>query len=150
MQQEELEAVLGGVFSQLNMSMQQYRLQRLVMQMKQKEQLPNWPDGLVEPVILTGLEALGREADVSRVQAALQFLQGMPQEVLGYVKFDELLGKAFYGLNLPDAVRSEAEVQEMQQQQQMMAAGAQAMAAGGQEAATQAAQQMMQQGAIDG
>ena len=152
MQQEELEATLGGVFSQLNMSMQQYRLQRLVMQMKQMEQLPNWPDGLVEPVILTGLEALGREADVSRVQAALQFLQGMPQEVLGYVKFDELLGKSFYGLNLPDAVRSEQEVQEMQQQQQMMAAGTQAMAAGGQETATQAAQQMMQQqqGATDG
>ena len=143
--QEELEAVLGGVFSQLNMSMQNYRLKRLIMQMKQKEQLPNWPEGLIEPTVLTGLEALGREADVSRVQAALQFLQGMPPEVLGYVKFSELLGKAFYGLNLPDAVRSEAEMQERQEQQMMNEASGQAMTAGGQEAAQQAAQQMMQQ-----
>ncbi len=69
----------------------------------------------------------------------------MPPEVLGYVKWTELLGKAFYGLNLPDAVRTESEMQEMQQQQQMMQAGGQAMAAGGQELATQAAQQMMTQ-----
>ncbi len=145
MQQEELEGTLGGVFSQLNMSMQQYRLKRLIMQMKQKEQLPNWPDGIIEPVVLTGLEALGREADVTRVQAALQFLQGMPPEVLGYVKFDALLGKAFYGLNLPDAVRSEQEMQEMQQQQMQQQAGGQAMAAGGEEMARAAAQQVMQQ-----
>ena len=96
------------MYSQLNQTMQRKRLERLVTQMKANGQLPNWPDGLIEPTILTGLEALGREADVNRVQMALQFIQGMPPEVLGYIKFDELLGKAFYGLNLPDAVRSEA------------------------------------------
>ncbi len=142
---EELEGALGGVYSQLNQTMQFRRLKRLIVQMRENEQLPNWPEGLIEPTILTGLEALGREADVTRVQAALQFLQGMPPEVLGYVKWNELLGKAFYGLNLPDAVRTESEMQEMQQQQQMMQAGGQAMAAGGQELATQAAQQMMTQ-----
>ena len=143
--QEQLEATLGGVFSQLNQTMQLRRLRRLITQMREMEQLPQWPDGMIEPTILTGLEALGREADVNRVQAALQFLQGMPPEVLGYVKWTELLGKAFYGLNLPDAVRTEQEMQEMQQQQQMMQAGGQAMAAGGQEMAQQAAQQMMAQ-----
>ena len=146
---EELEGSLGGVFSQLNQTMQQTRLQRLLIQMKANEQLPNWPEGMVEPTILTGLEALGREQDVNRVQAALQFLQGMPPDVLAYVKWTELLGKAFYGLNLPDAVRTEAEMQEIQQQQQqqqaMMQAGQQAMAAGGSELATQAAQQAMSQ-----
>ena len=50
----------------------------------------------------------------------------MPPEILPYVKFDSLLSKAFNGLDLPDAVRSQAEVQEMQQQQmqqQMAMAG---------------------------
>ena len=112
--------------------------------MKANNQLPNWPDGMIEPTILTGLEALGREQDVSKVQAALQFLQGMPPDVLSYVKWTELLGKAFYGLNLPDAVRSEAEMQQQLQQQMMMQAGQQAMAAGGSELATRAAQQMTQ------
>ena len=149
-QQEELEATLGGVYSQLNQTMQRKRLERLVTQMKANGQLPNWPDGLIEPTILTGLEALGREADVNRVQMALQFIQGMPPEVLGYIKFDELLGKAFYGLNLPDAVRSEAEMQEMQQQQMMQQAAGSAMQAGGQAGAQavaqQAAGQMMNEG----
>lgn len=128
---EELEGTLGGVYSQLNQDMQQARLRRLVLQMKRNKQLPDWPDGLVEPVILTGLETLGREQDITRVQTALQFLQGMPPETLTYVKFSELLGKAFYGLNLPDAVRTEAEVQQIQQEQmrqQAMMAGAQQMA----------------------
>lgn len=147
--QEELEGALGGVYSQLNQAMQQTRLRRLIMQMKANAQLPNWPEGMVEPTILTGLEALGREQDVTRVQAALQFLQGMPPDVLAYVKWTELLGKAFYGLNLPDAVRTEAEMQQQQQmqmqQQAMMGAGQTAMAAGGAELATQAARAVMSQ-----
>ena len=122
---EELEGTLGGVYSQLNQDMQQNRLVRLVIQMKRAKQLPDWPEGLVEPVILTGLETLGREQDITRVQTALQFLQGMPPETLNYVKFSSLLGKAFYGLNLPDAVRTEEEVQKMQQEQQRQAALAQ-------------------------
>lgn len=129
---EELEGTLGGVYSQLNQDMQQARLMRLVVQMKRNQQLPAWPEGLVEPVILTGLETLGREQDVNRVQTALQFLQGMPPETLDYIKFDVLLGKAFYGLNLPDSVRSQEEVkaeQEQKMQQQAMAQGANAVAA---------------------
>lgn len=146
---EQLEGTLGGVYSQLNSDMQQARMSRLVVQMKRSGQLPPWPDGMVEPVILTGLEALGREQDISRVQTALQFIQGMPPETLVYVKFSELLGKAFHGLNLPDAVRSEEEVQEIQQQQQQQAAmqqGAQAMAgAAGQAVGGMAGEQAMQQ-----
>ena len=146
---EELEGTLGGVYSQLNADMQQSRLSRVVLQMKRSGQLPDWPDDMIEPVILTGLEALGREQDITRVQTALQFLQGMPPETLTYVKFSELLGKAFYGLNLPDAVRSEEEVQQIKQQEQQQAAmqqGAQAMAgAAGQGVGAQAAAAMAQQ-----
>jgi hypothetical protein len=144
---EELEATLGGVYSQLNQDMQQARLKRLVVQMKRNAQLPSWPEGLVEPVILTGIESLGREQDINRVQTALSFLQGMPPETLDYVKFDMLLSKAFYGLNLPDSVRTEQEVQAKQQekmQQQAAMAGAEQMAgAAGGEAGMAMAQQAM-------
>ena len=134
---EELEATLGGVYSQLNQDMQQARLTRLILQMKRNGQLPDWPDELVEPVILSGMEALGREQAVNKVQVALQFLQGMPQDILPYIKFDALLSKAFHGLDLPDAVRSQAEVQQMQQEQMQ-----QQMAQAGGQAAAQAAGQM--------
>jgi hypothetical protein len=147
---EELEGTLGGVYSQLNQDMQQARLIRLTTQMKRNGQLPPWPDGLVEPVILTGIESLGREQDINRVQTALQFLQGMPPETLDYVKFDMLLSKAFYGLNLPDSVRTEQEVQAKQQekmQQQAAMAGAEQMAgaAGGEAGMAMAQQAMMAQ-----
>lgn len=134
---EELEQTLGGVYSQLSETMQQARLARLIAQMKRNGQLPPWPDGLVEPVVLTGMEALGREQDVNKVQTALQFLQGMPPDMMKYIKMDVLLGKAFHGLDLPDAVRNQEEIQEEQMQQ----ARQQAMAAGAQSAASQAGMQ---------
>ena len=97
------------------------------------------------------MEALGREQAVNKVQIALQFLSGMPPEILPYVKFDSLLSKAFNGLDLPDAVRSQAEVQEMQQQQMQqqmaMAAGqtaAQTAGAAGAEAVMAQATQTQQ------
>ena len=134
---EELEQTLGGVYSQLSETMQQARLARLISQMKRNGQLPPWPDGLVEPVVLTGMEALGREQDVNKVQTALQFLQGMPPEMMKFIKMDVLLGKAFHGLDLPDAVRNQEEVQE----EQMAQARQQAMAAGAQSAAQTAGMQ---------
>ena len=115
---EELEGVLGGVYSTLNQEMQLPRLRRLVYQMQKNKQLPGWPDGMVEPTILTGLEALGREQDVNKVAQALQFIAQLPPQVLEYVKFDALLNKAFNGLNLSDSVRTEKEVQLRQQQAQ--------------------------------
>jgi ribosomal protein L39E len=147
---EELEATLGGVYSQLNQDMQQARLRRLISQMKNNQQLPAWADGLVEPVILTGMEALGREQDVNRVQVALQFLQGMSPDMMQHIKMDVLLSKAFHGLNLPDAVRSpqelQAEQQRQVQQQAQMSMAQSGGAAGGEMMAAAAAQAMAQQG----
>ena len=133
----QLAVTVGGVYSQLSETMQGARLARLIQQMKRAGQIPPWPDGLVEPVVLTGMEALGREQDVNKVQTALQFLQGMPPEMMKYIKMDVLLGKAFHGLDLPDAVRNQEEVQEEEMQQ----ARQQAMSAGAQSAASQAGMQ---------
>lgn len=135
---EELEGVLGGVYSQLSQEMQSSRLNRLILQMQGQSKLPAWPEGMVEPTITTGLEALGREKDVERVSTALSFLGGLPEQVLMYVNWNTLLNKAFTGLGLPDAVRTDAEVQQMQQQQMAaqaatsvaQAAGEQAVAGG--------------------
>ena len=54
-----------------------------------------------------------------------------------FIKMDVLLGKAFHGLDLPDAVRNQEEVQE----EQMAQARQQAMAAGAQSAAQTAGMQ---------
>lgn len=119
---EELDGVLGGVYSMLSADMQRNRIARLIYQMQKKRQLPDWPTGAVEPIITTGLEALGRERDLSRIQTAGAFIQNMGPEAQQYVKTPVLLSKVFAALQLPDAVRTDEEV--MQMKQQMMASQA--------------------------
>jgi hypothetical protein len=123
---DELEGVLGGVFSFLAADLQLARVGRLVSQMQSNDQLPQWPEGLVEPTILTGLEALGRERDVERVATAIQFVQGLGEQAQDYVKWPVLLNKGMNGLGLSDAVRSEEEVAQIQQQRAMAEAMARA------------------------
>lgn len=138
MMAEELEGTLGGVYSMLSRELQLHRLRRLIVQMQAQGSLPQWPEGVVEPTILTGIEALGREQDVQRVATALQFLGGFPEQVYDYIKWSSLLGKAFNGLSLPDSVHSEAEVQRLREQRAMQEAMAQAAQVGGQMLAQQA------------
>lgn len=140
MMAEELDGTLGGVFSSLSVDVQLHRLNRLVYQMQARGQLPEWPQGTVEPTILTGLEALGRERDVQKVSTALQFLQGLPPEVQDYVKWPVMFGKAFNGLGLPDAVRSDAEVAQIQQQRAAQEAIARATNGAGEQLSQAASQ----------
>ena len=126
MMAEELEGTLGGVYSMMSQEMQRARLERLMIQMIEQEQLPPFEADLIEPQITTGLEALGREQDVNRVQAAAQIVQMLgPEMSLDYVKMPDLLTKAFNGLGLPQVVRSEQEAQQIRQQRQMAQAAQQ-------------------------
>jgi len=114
---EELENTLGGVFSMLSLDLQRTRLQRLMVQMMEQGSLPPFDEELIEPQITTGLEALGREQDVAKVQAAAQIVQMLtPELTLDYVKMTELLKRAFNGLGIPEVIRSEQEAQQIRQQ----------------------------------
>lgn len=137
---EEIETVLGGVFTALAQEIQETRLERLFLQMKRQGKLPPWPEGLVRPTILTGLEALGREKDVERVATALQFTGSLTPEERLYIKMGTLLGKAFNGLGLPNTIRTDAEVKEMREQIAQIEAMAQAGAALASQAAAGQAQ----------
>lgn len=146
MMAQELEGVLGGVYTLLSRDMLMARTTRLVLVMQDGGALPEWPDDVVEPTILTGLEALGREQAVQAVMGALGMLNGLPPEIVGdYVDWPELLAQGFMGLGLPAAVRSEEEAEQRRQQraQQQMMADMAGRAAGPMAAA--AAQQMTEQ-----
>lgn len=127
---EELEANLGGVFTVLSVDMQGARISRLFLQMQQNETLPQLPEGVVEPQILTGLQSIGREQDVQRVVQAGQIVSQMPERAQRQVDWEPLLTKVLNGLQLPDAVRPTAEVDEEIERERQ------------QEAALQAAQRM--------
>lgn len=114
----EIEAALGGNFSTLSKDMMEARTRLLVKQMKIQGKLPDFPDGTVEPIILTGLEALSRERDVNRAMQAAQLIQAFGEEAIAHVKLDKVLGRAYVGLGFTDAVRTEEEAAAWNQQRQ--------------------------------
>jgi hypothetical protein len=117
---QEIEGVLGGTYSMLSQDMQAKRINRLIIQMQANGQLPEWPEDTIEPTILTGLEALGRENEVSNVAMAKEILNGLPEGVMDYVKWEKLLKKGFNGLDLSDAVRTDDEVMQRREQEAQM------------------------------
>jgi hypothetical protein len=121
----ELESALGGIYSILSQEFQLPLVKRIMFQMERSKRLPVLPEGTVQPVIVTGMEALGRGNDLSKLnmffQAAAQIAQ-LPPEIN---KSDALTrtGSAL-GIDMKGLVKSEEQLQaEMQaaQQQQMMA-----------------------------
>lgn len=118
---EELETAVGGVYSLLAQEMQAPRIRRLVLQMQAQDKLPKWPDDLIEPTVITGLDALNREQDVIRIQNTVSVVNQMPQEAQDRVKWNELLPRLLIGAGLPAAVKSEEEYQAFVQQRAQLA-----------------------------
>lgn len=131
---QELESALGGVYSLLSSEMQAWRLNKLIAQMRSRGELPDFGDEDVTVTVTTGIEALGRDETLNKVQAAFQLLAQagtIPPIVEDHIKFDELLSPGMTALGFAQAVRSSAEVDErvsQRQQAEMMQKVAQSMA----------------------
>ena len=122
---EELDAALGGTFSQLSQSFQLPLVKRIMFIMTKRGTLPVMPKELIDPVITTGLESLGRTHDLAKLDA---FIGGVlqtlgPELVHQYVNIDDYLQRraSALGLNTQGLIKSAEEVQQQQQQQQQMA-----------------------------
>jgi hypothetical protein len=72
MQAQELEDVLGGVYSVLASELQQKVVRRLIERLKSKGRFPALPEGTVNPVIVTGFEALGRGHELNKLRNYFQ------------------------------------------------------------------------------
>jgi len=87
MQAQELEASLGGVYSNLATELQLPLAKRLLAQLN-----PLFKD--VEPVIVTGLESLSRSSELDRIRYFFQDLANMaelPEQVMIRVDFGNLI-----------------------------------------------------------
>jgi hypothetical protein len=143
----ELESTLGGTYSLLAVSLQKWRLLKLISQMRSRGELPDMGKDQVEILVTTGLEALGRDEKLNKVRAFFELIAqagALQQDVALYVKWDEVLTPGATALGFASAVRTDTEVaaekQRMAQEQLMQqVAGA---AAG--PLATAAAQPMTQ------
>jgi len=68
----ELEQALGGIYSLLSKEWQLPLVRFVAKRMTRQRRLPKIPEKYVRPTVVTGIEALGRGNDLSRLGAAFQ------------------------------------------------------------------------------
>lgn len=130
---QELEDVLGGVYTVLAQELQLPLVRRWMAIMEKARAIPPLPKGVVAPVIVTGFEALGRNHSVNKLRAFLTDARAMlgDQLVATYINAEVILKQLGTGHGieaLDEVVKTGDEVAEEMQQQQM---GAMAQSAAG-------------------
>jgi hypothetical protein len=114
----ELEDGLGGVYSILSQEFQLPFVTRIMWQMERQKKLPALPRGLVRPVITTGLEALGRGHDLTKLDTLLQRLAPLGPEVIStYLNVGDYITRVgtSLGIDMGGLVASEEQVMASQQ-----------------------------------
>jgi hypothetical protein len=124
----ELESALGGIYSILSQEFQLPLVKRIMFQMERGKRLPTLPEGTVEPVIVTGMEALGRGNDLARLDQFISVVQQIP-DAAGMINWTDYLTRrgTALGIDMKGLVKSEEQVAQEQQQAQQMAMMQQAM-----------------------
>ena len=148
MTQMELEQQLGGLFGLLTVEFLVPYLNRKLSVFQKTGEIPRIPKGMVKPIIVAGINSLGRGQDVQALGAFLQTIaQTMgPEAIQQYINSDEVIKRlaAAQGIDVLNLVKSVQEVQQEKQQQfdqaaqmeavkntpQMMQAGTEAAQAG--------------------
>ena len=123
---QAIERQLGGIYSVLSQEFQLPLVSIIIDRMIKTKKLPNLPKDMVKPVVVTGIEALGRGQDLNKLDS---FIAGIGQ-VLGpevlqqYINVSEYLKRraASLGIDTDGLVKSEEDLQEQaaQAQQQQM------------------------------
>lgn len=119
----ELEDTLGGVYSLLTQELQLPLIRRIFSQLQSSGVLPEIPEGEIEPTITTGLEALGRGHDLSRLSTFLEMIVPFGEEAFSRINFQTLITRvaSSVGIDTAGLVKSDEEIaQEQQAAQQAM------------------------------
>jgi len=120
----ELESALGGLYSLLSNELQLPMVNRVMDIMSSDKRLPKLPKDLVKPVIITGVEALGRGNDLQKLDL---FLAGAaqvvgPQAIAQFVNVEEYFKRraTSLGIKTRGLIKTQEEIQQQMQQAQMM------------------------------
>lgn len=137
----ELEQSLGGVYSVLAQELQQPLVQRVMHQLQRSKELPRLPEDAVRPEITTGVDALGRQSDLRKLDTFLMGVAEMfgPEAVQKYVNPGSYMSRraSALGIDTEGLIKSDKQVQEEERQ----AMERQMMEKMGPEAVKQASQQ---------
>jgi len=116
----ELEDTVGSIYSILAQELQLPLVRRIMVQMTREGQLPDMPEGSkgVEPMIITGIEALGRGHDLNNLDTFIRYAQVFPEAFQANVRQAEILRQiaTALGIEANTVVKSDQEIQQEQQQ----------------------------------
>lgn len=127
-QAQELEDVLGGVYTVQSQELQLPLVRRLIAVMEATKELEKLPkDSGIEPTIVTGFDALGRGHELARIKNFFADVAQTfgPQVLQMYVKIPDALRKfaIAHNVDIESIVKTQDEVNaEQQQQMQQQAA----------------------------
>jgi hypothetical protein len=120
---QELETSLSGAYSLLSNDLQLPMVMRLMDVMKKQKKLPALPKGMVKPVIIAGVEALGRGNDLSKLDL---FLAGAaqivgPQAITQFVNIEDYFKRraTALGIKTEGLIKTQEQIAQEQQQAQM-------------------------------
>ena len=121
---QELESSIGGTYSILSQEFQLPLVELLVERMSATRRLPKLPKKIVKPVIVTGIEALGRGNDLNKLDL---FVAGVgqslgPQAVAQYINIDVYLSRraTAIGIDVEGLIKTPEQLAAEKQQAQMM------------------------------
>jgi hypothetical protein len=135
----ELEDVLGGTYSVLSQEFQLPFVKRLLTDLAKRGEIPHLPKE-IQPLITTGISALGRGHDIDKLDAFLQGAQAAlgPQLLAQWVNVGDYLKRRATALSIDDAglIKTQEQVTQEQQYAQLAALGPQLVQGGSQLAKT--------------
>lgn len=137
----ELEEALGGTYSILT---QEFQLPLVQILLESIPDLPKLPKGIVSPRIVTGIEALGRENQLVRLQSFSTGLTALlgPEVAADWIIPEGMIDRLALGTQVDKAglVRSSEEVQQIQEARAQAQQQAQMIDVAGKEVAKGVAQ----------
>jgi hypothetical protein len=138
----ELEDSFGGVYSVLSQDFQMFLVQQTVAQMEKTGKLKPLPKETVKVVIITGLEALGRSHDLTKLNAFMQEMEPVKEEMIRRINFNNYADRAASGtgVDIKGLFMTDDEYADMQAKETQQAVMTEAMKSG---AGTQVAKGMM-------
>lgn len=123
---QEIEDTLGGYYSVLSQELQLPIARRFMALLERSGDLPKLPTGSVEPMVVTGIDALGRGQDLTRLRGFIADLvnaaQAKPQ-LVERVQDDELIQRLAngHGVDTTGLIKTDEQIAAEQQQQQQAA-----------------------------
>lgn len=124
---QELETVLGGVYALLSVELQLPIVQLILGHLQRERKLPQMPDGMLKPQVLTGVAALGRSQELDKLRLFLEYLAPLgPEAIAQSIEVDEYAKRLAAALSVDpegliptpetlDARSQEAQAKELMQ-----------------------------------